>query len=193
LQISFLTVHKSKGLEADNIIVLNMKNEVLGFPNKIADDPLLNYVLSSKDKYPYAEERRLLYVALTRTKNTAYLLAPTSNPSEFISELAPMCLITSDCIKEFIQNNPSCPKCQTGHLVIRKNESNNNNFVGCTHYPACNYTNKNLSIISNPIKCPSCGGYLVERNGAYGKFYACSNYPLCYYKINSNEKQYSIR
>lgn len=27
--------------------------------------------------------------------------------------------------------------------------------------------------------CPRCGKRLVERNGAYGRFYGCSNYPLC--------------
>lgn len=27
--------------------------------------------------------------------------------------------------------------------------------------------------------CPRCGGQLVERNGQYGKFYGCSNYPEC--------------
>ena len=29
--------------------------------------------------------------------------------------------------------------------------------------------------------CPCCGGKLVERNGKYGKFIGCSNYPKCRY------------
>jgi DNA helicase-4 len=47
LEIEFLTVHKSKGLEADNVIVINMENKLSGFPNKIADDPILSLVLSN--------------------------------------------------------------------------------------------------------------------------------------------------
>lgn len=66
--ISFMTVHKSKGLEADNVVLLNFQNATLGFPNKIADDPILRLVLTAPEDYPYAEERRLLYVAMTRTK-----------------------------------------------------------------------------------------------------------------------------
>ena len=34
--------------------------------------------------------------------------------------------------------------------------------------------------IQNNI-CPKCGGKLVERNGKYGKFIGCSNYPKCKY------------
>lgn len=29
--------------------------------------------------------------------------------------------------------------------------------------------------------CPKCGGGLVEKNGKYGKFYGCSNWPKCKY------------
>ena len=31
--------------------------------------------------------------------------------------------------------------------------------------------------------CPECGGHLVQRNGRYGSFYGCSNYPKCRYTI----------
>lgn len=33
-------------------------------------------------------------------------------------------------------------------------------------------------------KCPRCGGNLVLRNGKYGQFYGCSNYPKCNYILN---------
>ena len=35
-------------------------------------------------------------------------------------------------------------------------------------------------------RCPRCGGELVLRNGKYGKFYGCSNYPTCRYTYNPN-------
>ena len=32
--------------------------------------------------------------------------------------------------------------------------------------------------------CPRCGGKLVEREGKYGKFFGCSNYPDCKFILN---------
>ncbi len=87
IKINFLTIHKSKGLEAENVIVINLTNKKTGFPSKIKNDKILDYVTCKTDIYPYAEERRLLYVAITRTKNKTYLLAPINNESIFITEL----------------------------------------------------------------------------------------------------------
>ena len=85
--IRFLTVHKSKGLEEDNVIIINNEDTVLGFPSKIQNNKLLNYVLNDKDYFPYEEERRLFYVALTRTKNKVYLLVNKEKESIFIKEI----------------------------------------------------------------------------------------------------------
>ena len=84
-----LTVHKSKGLEADDVILLNFHNSTLGFPNKIADDPVLAIVLAESEDLLNAEERRLLYVALTRTKNRVFILTDSRKPSEFFKEFKP--------------------------------------------------------------------------------------------------------
>lgn len=87
MQITYLTAHKSKGLESENVIIINMDDDILGFPSKIEDEKLLNYVTKEKETYPYAEERRLFYVALTRTKNYVYLLVDKTKPSPFIKEI----------------------------------------------------------------------------------------------------------
>ncbi len=55
--------------------------------NQIEDSEYLNYVIPKEDDYPYAEERRLFYVALTRTKSTVTLLVNKNNPSIFVTEL----------------------------------------------------------------------------------------------------------
>lgn len=179
MAITFSTVHKAKGLEADNVIIVNMKNDILGFPNQITDDPILSYVLSDMDVYPFAEERRLMYVALTRTKNAVYLLTPTQAPSCFIEELMPLCTGVNACTKILLQNNPHCPRCQTGHLLLRRSGISEKEFVACSNYPFCDYTSPHIEIITHPIVCSSCGGYMVRRQGPWGAFYGCTNYPRC--------------
>ena len=87
IDLYYLTVHKSKGLEEENVIIINLENKLLGFPSQIVDDKILRFVSCSFEKYPYSEERRLFYVAITRTKNKVYLLVPKNNPSIFIKEL----------------------------------------------------------------------------------------------------------
>ena len=87
MNLRYLTVHRSKGLEADNVIVINMNNDKLGFPSQIEEDKILRLVNNSKEKYLYEEERRLFYVALTRTKNNVYLLTQKNKESIFIKEL----------------------------------------------------------------------------------------------------------
>ena len=64
-----------------------MKDELLGFPSQIKNNKILRLVSKSSAKYPYDEERRLFYVALTRTKNKIYLLIPNKNQSIFVKEL----------------------------------------------------------------------------------------------------------
>lgn len=83
---SFLTIHKSKGLEEDNIILINLTNNNNSLPSKIKNHKIINKLIKT-DYYPYEEERRLFYVALTRTRNNIYLLVPKSNYSIFIKEL----------------------------------------------------------------------------------------------------------
>lgn len=82
----FLTIHKSKGLEEDNIILINLTNNNNSLPSKIKNHKIINKIIKT-EYYPYEEERRLFYVALTRTRNNIYLLVPKSNYSIFIKEL----------------------------------------------------------------------------------------------------------
>lgn len=86
LDVRYLTVHKSKGLEADVVIIINLINNDYGFPIKLINHKILKLV-SDNDYYPYEEERRLFYVALTRSKNEVYLITQKNNSSIFIKEL----------------------------------------------------------------------------------------------------------
>ena len=87
IKVRYLTVHKSKGLEADNVIIINLEDSYLGFPSKLKDDRLLRLVSKESDKFSHSEERRLFYVALTRTKNNVYLLVNKHKSSIFVKEL----------------------------------------------------------------------------------------------------------
>ena len=80
-----MTIHGSKGLEADEVIVIF--NDFNGFPSEIKEDPIFRFVLSQQEDYPYAEERRVFYVATTRTRNHVYLIFNKQKPSKFILEL----------------------------------------------------------------------------------------------------------
>lgn len=188
--MAFLTVHKSKGLEADNIVLLNFKNATLGFPNKISDDPILELVLSSADTYAYAEERRLLYVALTRTKNRSYVLVDENKPSEFMQNFKSSLsvFITNSTIRDAREETILCPRCKTGYLMIRKNERDNKYFVGCSNFPQCDYTVHQTSIMRDKKQCPICKGFLVKRKGRYGYFWGCTNYPYCEYTEKENRE-----
>ena len=178
VDIKFITVHKSKGLEADNVIVLNLKNDLYGFPNKLTDDPIISLLLSAPEACRFAEERRLFYVALTRTKNKVYLMV-SENESLFAKEIKQYSnyLIQGRYGEAELVN---CPWCKTGRLIIRQNSQTGKSFVGCSHYPHCSQSYNNVEILSKPILCSSCrSGFLVRRRGKYGEFLGCTNYPEC--------------
>ena len=88
--INYLTVHSSKGLEAENVILINMTDRMYGFPNKIKNNKLIECLHPSDKEVLFAEERRLFYVALTRTKNKVYIMVPIFGKSIFIKELKKM-------------------------------------------------------------------------------------------------------
>lgn len=108
LQVEFLTVHKSKGLQADYVIVLNCVSGAYGFPSEQSDDPILNLLLSKSDQFPNGEERRLFYVALTRSKIKTFITTNTQYKSKFIKELEDN---TSDTTSD------NCPICKLGTKV----------------------------------------------------------------------------
>lgn len=87
LSIRFMTVHASKGLEADHVVILHAASGRMGFPSEIVDDPLLDMVLPKPEKFDNAEERRLFYVALTRARKSVTILASREKPSVFVREL----------------------------------------------------------------------------------------------------------
>lgn len=180
LKLIFLTAHKSKGLEGTAVVIINAMKSRLGFPNQMTDDPLLNLVLTSADGFRHTEERRLFYVSLTRTKTITYILSPKTEKSIFVSELEkyPGIILNDEFLNPDHKDMPKCPRCHVGYLVKRQSDKGKS-FVGCSNYPMCDYTLNEISVLTNPVTCSVCGGFMVKRSGRYGKFMGCTNYPTC--------------
>lgn len=178
LRISYMTVHASKGLEADNIILLNLRDHKLGFPNKLIDDPILLLVLTKLDPFIYAEERRLFYVALTRSRKKVYILTPKKEKSIFVKELAKTFEIPyiKDDGSEICEEIVQCPKCLVGQLVKRK--SRFGHFVGCANYPKCDYKNNYIEILASKKRCPVCGDYLIRKRDNNKEILVCHRFHI---------------
>lgn len=180
--MEYMTIHASKGKEKDNVIILNFNNALLGIPNKISDDPILELVLSTSDTYRYGEERRLLYVAMTRTKNEVFLITSQSRPSEFLQDFDEDQYSEQVPVDYTEGKSINCPWCKTGKLIERDGKFGK--FVGCTNYPACEYHVNEVTILTNPIYCSKCGGLMAHKQGRFGAFLSCTNFPACRNTVN---------
>lgn len=139
LDVRFATVHASKGLEADHVIVTGLTSDTLGFPNSVTDDPVLQLAMPAAEEYPNAEERRLFYVALTRAKYTVSLITQQGKESAFVAELLGQHGVKAyDTHGAVSKDIESCPGCGAGLLVKRK--SLHGEFLGCSQFPRCSYT-----------------------------------------------------
>lgn len=128
LLVEFLTIHASKGSEADYVIILDVLSGKYGIPSGVTDDPLLEIVLSKGDSYPHAEERRLMYVAMTRARHKVFIVTEDGKQSVFVLEL------------EGSKNSDTpamrCKECG-GEMVKRSGPYGV--FYGCINFPKCTY------------------------------------------------------
>lgn len=201
VDIKISTAHSSKGLEADFVIIVGLSSGRYGFPSTVEDDPILDLVLAEQEQFEFTEERRLFYVALTRAKQEAHVLASNINISPFAKELEGK----EYDVKHHYPDNikpQECPSCHLGTLVVRSSATGKK-FWGCSNYAklGCDYTAPiefcskchtgimQLHMQDNVYRCtnescdhedkicPECGGKLVKRFGRNKKpFYGCSNH-----------------
>ena len=201
LDVAFSTVHAAKGREADFVVILDLKSGRMGFPSRVEDDPVLELVLPAHSgvSFPFAEERRLFYVALTRARLGVYLVTDSEKPSEFVTEM-----LSHFRLLQIGESARECPRCPTGRLVMSKSAKN----MRCTHFPVCrilaplcpicsvgyvivnnkksNCTNKGCK--APLVACPRCGnGVLAKKQGRSGSFWGCTEFqsqPPCKYTVN---------
>ena len=185
MNITFMTAHASKGLGYDNVIIINGKNETYGFPSKIEDDPVLAFVVKGDRAIDYAEERRLFYVAMTRTKNRVFIIAPEQNPSEFLLEIKRdfKNVVLKGAWNEDPEKIPNfrkiCPIC--GYpMQYRYKESLGLRLYICTNEPEiCGFmTNEYRAGKLGILKCDLCrDGYLTVKSSSNGDFFlGCTNF-----------------
>jgi hypothetical protein len=107
------TIHGAKGEEAKIVFVVGLKDGSGGFPDIWLDDAIFREIGNVDVDRMMEEERRLFYVAITRAKDTLYLVTELGNESRFIDEI-PLHLV--DVISNFNTTDwviPLCPECRT--------------------------------------------------------------------------------
>jgi len=183
VHIEFMTVHRAKGLGFDNVIIINARNDFYGFPSQVQDDPVMKYVVKNDHSFEYAEERRLFYVALTRTKNRVYIIAPQQHPSQFVKELIddyPNIKVIGKINTENINRASMkvCPIC--GYpLQLRYKPNYGLKLWLCSNEPEiCDFmTNDLRGGTLSILKCNKCqDGYLIVKDGKDNPFLGCTNY-----------------
>ncbi|MHC9237385.1 UvrD-helicase domain-containing protein [Pseudooceanicola sp. 502str34] len=198
ISLSFMTMHASKGLEADHVVVLRAEAGTKGFPSEIVDDPLLDLVLPEPEAFDHAEERRLFYVALTRARKSVTILTNREKPSVLVKELADDPAYETITIGEPGIAEHRCGAC--GGRMLAQTSTKGRVTFGCEHRQLCGQKLSPCTACgqdlpkadpSNPNKlmcscgtefpaCPECDdGWLVERRGKYGNFLGCVHYPTC--------------
>jgi len=135
MEVSFLTAHRSKGTEADYVILPGLLDR--RFPNTRADDPVLTLAMPESDAYPLGEERRLFYVALTRARRSVAMFTVQGRRSSFLTELVNVGAVRVTSMAGDTIHEQACPACSVGVIVPRTGPYGA--FQSCSGYPRCEY------------------------------------------------------
>jgi DNA helicase-4 len=121
------TVHTAKGLEAKAVFILGLKNGMYGFPNTSGSNMIFQIIKQSDYEKELEEERRLFYVALTRSKEFLFLVSEVGNESMFLKELPGTFVDRTNFLTLNIKepfHDGSCRSC---------GENNKNSFKYCPY------------------------------------------------------------
>lgn len=141
--VTISTVHKSKGSEADYVIILGVNSDYHGFPSLIQDDPLLNLVRTKDSSFLHATERRVFYVAITRARKATHVMSSISAPSAFALEF-----IQDKRVTHFgLSSTQNCPFCSSGFLVQLEGRRG----LVCSNRPACEFRTPSCGTCNRPM------------------------------------------
>ena len=181
LKIEYSTIHRVKGSERDVVIVLGLDGGMFGFPRLFSEDPLISMFLPKEDGFKFSEERRVLYVALTRAKESIYLVSAPGkdevfyqNPSIFFEEIKDICLdhfaFNEEVFEEldFTESIP-CEVCASKKInqkmrikTVRKNKRNLESgafpgvFMGCSGFSKNTKSPTFCNHTKSPAVCINC-------------------------------------
>ena len=146
-EVRYKTLHLSKGHEEDVILIIGLEgskkeSERSSFPSGYKDDEILTMVLDKHDDFPFSEERRLLYVGMTRAKFRLHMLCDFIDRSPFADELANYSNI--QIIKPYSFSQRECPACKKGSIRnIGISKYTLKPRYHCNRDPVCNYVGFN--------------------------------------------------
>lgn len=185
LDIEFMTAHSSKGIGKDEVILINSSSGIWGFPCEKKYDPVLNMVIYNDRSYEDAEERRLFYVALTRTKNRVYIIAPRYSPSKFLLEIKDENDVYKDYTFEDVTSPQKrlgnyCPHCGFPLYYTKSVYFDKSMYICSNDSEVCGFVSNNIKGGKTSIKkCPDCqDGYLFIKKMINKEHYflGCTNY-----------------
>lgn len=183
--ITCMTAHSSKGLGYDNVILINAVEGKYGFPSQIQDDPIMKLVTVEDGRMDFAEERRLFYVAMTRTKNRIYIITPLNKPSRFVLELVkdfgverpPKLKMNGS--RDAVGRGGRCPVCSFP-LKRTFNKNIGLDLWICTNEPEiCDFMTNDRKYMGDIFLCPECGdGYMIVKKSrdSENRFFGCTNH-----------------
>lgn len=144
LDVQFSTIHSSKGLEADYVVIPGLTRDKSAFPSKVADDPVLRLAMPAREPFRFAEERRLFYVALTRARRAVTLVTVQNRVSPFLTELVNEHHLQLRAADGGQATVVPCHTCGDGTMVPRS--SKHGRFYGCSNFPKCRQTMKETEV-----------------------------------------------
>ncbi len=160
-KVSFKTCHAAKGLEFDYLILHKLQSQ---FPAEKEDDPIIKLVLEENSSTKIEEERRLLYVSITRAKEEVHITTDVKATSSFVFDL-----LEKENNTELIEHINAPPKicgmCESAAIYQLEYYSKNSKrkyIYSCT---ACDYES---------FACPKCRrGQALLINEDNTSFYEC--------------------
>lgn len=173
--VTLTNIHKSKGLEADYVIISHVIHDKAGIPSLISTSKIIKPFIAIDDSYHEAEERRLFYVAITRAKEKCFILTEFDRPSIFVNEI-----LEDEYEVDFGNTNKKlfyipekCSKCSA--QLSKKTSKAGNVYYECSRTMFCG---------EKFYSCTKCQNPLLEKNYVFG----CTNQKCEYSHQYGNSK-----
>lgn len=194
---NYSTIHKAKGLEWDYTVFLDGlfdENTPNSFPCALPDDDVVAPLLYRTDTYQYSEERRMLYVALTRCKKLCYWLISEKQPTIFYTDkkMIGKIKVINDTLEEYCKKTGQqlCPLCHNG--ILSSKDKSKKDWISCSNKNcSCSVNIHNNAIYFNNDKCSEGIPRVIRYSSKKGQWFvgcAGDHYKECPKCLQCNKK-----